>query len=376
MVHAVSPGCQVLRSSPFRRIVQGASVPSTPQRPKLEDVAARVGLSTATVSLVLRNAPGPSAPTRERVMAAVTEMGYRPDRAASLLARRRSHLLGVLMDVRSTFHAELVSSLHEAAERVGYDVLLSTTTPNRDSRRAVETLVDSRCEALVLLGPDTSAARLTTLGEQLPVVVVGRRLRSPSVDVVRSADAKGVAVAVDHLQGLGHRRIAFVDGGSGAIATDRRSGYLRAMRRHHLEYATLVLPGDVSEQAGAEAAARLLAASPAPTAVVAFNDRVALGLITRLLRSGVAVPAQVSVVGYDDSPSAQLPHVDLTSVSQNAHAQAEHAVAAAVERLDGDRRVRREVVLEPHLVVRRSTAAPRTGARLAVNGEAGSSTAP
>ena len=213
------------------------------RRPRLEDVAAKVGVSTGTVSLVLSNAPGPSAATRERVMAAATELGYRPDRTASLLARRRAHLLGVLLDVRSTFHAELVAELHDAAEAAGYDVLLSTVTPTRDSRRAIETLVDSRCEALVLLGPDTPTARLTALGEQIPVVVVGRRLRSSTLDVVRTADDHGVAAAVDHLVGLGHRDIAFVDGGRGTIATDRRSGYLRAMRRHGLEDRVRVLAG-------------------------------------------------------------------------------------------------------------------------------------
>ena len=352
---------------------------SPQRRPRLEDVAARVGVSTGTVSLVLSNAPGPSAATRERVMAAAAELGYRPDRTASLLARRRAHLLGVMLDVRSTFHAELVADLHDAAEAAGYDVLLSTVTPTRDSRRAIETLVDSRCEALVLLGPDAPTARLNALGEQIPVVVVGRRLRSATLDVVRSADDHGVAAAVDHLVGLGHRDIAYVDGGPGTIATDRRSGYLRAMRRHGLDDRVRVLAGDPTEVAGTAAAKQLVGSDDPPTAVVTFNDRVALGLLDGLLRAGVAVPEEVSVVGYDDSPSAQLPHVDLTTVNQGTRGQAEHAVQAAVERLDGARTTRREVVLEPHLVVRRSTAAPRPRAGLtgsAVTGAAARSTAP
>lgn len=352
---------------------------SAHRRPRLEDVAARVGVSTGTVSLVLSNAPGPSAATRERVIAAATELGYRPDRTASLLARRRAHLLGVMLDVRSTFHAELVAELHDAAEAAGYDVLLSTVTPTRDSRRAIETLMDSRCEALVLLGPDAPTARLNALGEQIPVVVVGRRLRSATLDVVRSADDHGVSAAVDHLVGLGHRDIAFVDGGTGTIATDRRSGYLRAMRRHGLDEQVRVLAGDHTEVAGTSAAKDLVAADAPPTAVVTYNDRVALGLLDGLLRAGVAVPEEMSVVGYDDSPSAHLPHVDLTTVSQDTRRQAENAVQAAIERLDGARTTPRQVVLEPHLVVRRTTSAPRASAglvRSAVNGAAARSTAP
>jgi DNA-binding LacI/PurR family transcriptional regulator len=328
------------------------------RRPRLEDVAARVGMSPASVSMVLSNAPGPSAATRERVLEAAAELGYRPDRTASLLARRRTHLVGVLMDVRSAFHAELVEDIHEAAEHQGYDVVLSTVTRTRDERRAVETLVDFRCEALVLLGPVAPALHLTALGRQLPVVVVGRRVAADGVDVVRSADAEGVGQAVDHLAGLGHRAIAFIDGGKGPIASDRRRGYRKAMRRHRLGDHIRIIPGDHTEAAGTRAAQTLLGEGRLPSAVVASNDRCALGFLDALNRVGVDVPGAISVVGYDDSTLSRLAHVNLTTVSQDARRQAEHAVAAAVERLDEGRTANREVVLSPHLVVRGTTGVP------------------
>jgi DNA-binding LacI/PurR family transcriptional regulator len=329
------------------------------RRPRLEDVAARVGMSPASVSMVLSGAAGPSAATRERVLAAATELGYRPDRTASLLARRRTHLVGVQMQVGSAFHAELVEDLHEAAERHGYDVVLSAVTRTRDERRATETLVDFRCEALILLGPVAPAAELAALGRQLPVVVIGRRVAGDGVDVVRSADADGVGQAVDHLAGLGHRSIAYVDGGRGTIAADRRRGYRAAMRRHRLADHVRVIPGDHTEAAGARAARLLLdQGRPLPSAVVAYNDHCALGLLDALSRAGVEVPAQVSVVGYDDSSLSRLAHVNLTTVSQDARGQAEHAVAAAVGRLDDGRTAHREVVLAPRLVVRGTTGPP------------------
>jgi DNA-binding LacI/PurR family transcriptional regulator len=330
------------------------------RRPRLEDVAERVGMSPASVSMVLSNAPGPSAATRERVLEAAAELGYRPDRTASLLARRRTHLVGVLMQVSSPFHAELVEDLHEAAEGRGYDVVLSTVTRTRDERRATETLVDFRCEALVLLGPVAPAAQLAALGRQLPVVVIGRRVAGGEVDVVRTADAEGVGQVVDHLATLGHRAIAYVDGGRGTIAADRRRGYRAAMRRHGLAGRVRVIAGDHTEAAGTRAARALLAggAGGLPTAVVAYNDQSALGLLDELSRAGVEVPGQVSVAGYDDSSLARLAHVNLTTVSQDARGQAEHAVAAAVERLDGGRTRPREVVLAPRLVVRGTTGPP------------------
>jgi DNA-binding LacI/PurR family transcriptional regulator len=338
--------------------VSRAETAPAPRRPRLEDVAARVGLSPASVSMVLSGAPGPSAATRRRVLEAAAELGYRPDRTASLLARRRTHLVGVLLDIRSPFHAELVEDLQEAAEGQGYDVVLSTVTRTRDERRAIETLVDFRCEALVLLGPVGPASWLAALDRQLPVVVLGRRVAGDGLDVVRSADAQGVGQAVDHLAGLGHRAIAFVDGGRGPIAADRRRGYRTAMRRHGLGDHLRVLPGDHTEAAGTRAARTLLAADELPSAVVASNDRCAVGLLDAFTRAGVAVPGAVSVVGYDDSSLSRLAHVNLTTVSQDARRQAEQAVAAAVERLDGGRTGHREVVLTPHLVVRGTTGPP------------------
>jgi DNA-binding LacI/PurR family transcriptional regulator len=328
-------------------------------------------MSPASVSMVLSNAPGPSAATRERVLEAAAELGYRPDRTASLLARRRTHLVGVQMVVGSAFHAELVEDLYEAAERQGYDVVLSAVTRTRDERRATETLVDFRCEALILLGPVAPAAQLAALGRQLPVVVIGRRVAGDGVDVVRSADADGVGQAVDHLAGLGHRAIAYVDGGRGTIASDRRRGYRTAMRRHRLGDHIRVIGGDHTEAAGARAARLLLEEGPLPSAVVAYNDHCALGLLDALSRAGVEVPAEVSVVGYDDSSLSRLAHVNLTTVSQDARGQAEHALGAAVERLEDGRATHREVVLSPHLVVRGTTGPPRGTVAYPRDGTAG-----
>lgn len=280
--------------------------PALGRRLRLEDVAARVGLSTATVSLALRNAPGPSAETRRRVLDAAAELGYRPDRAASLLARRRAYLLGVMIDIGSAFHAAIVAHLHEAAEELGYDLVLSTVTRIRKEERAIETLVDFRCEALILLGPTDPAARLAALAERLPVIVVGRRIDASGVDVVRTADDDGVGQAVDHLVELGHRHIAFVDGGRGTIASDRRRGYRRAMRRRCLSERIRVLPGDGTAEAGGRVARTLLGEWDRPSAVITFNDDCALGLLDAMNRAGVEVPGALSIVGYDGRCSTPI----------------------------------------------------------------------
>jgi DNA-binding LacI/PurR family transcriptional regulator len=331
---------------------------SAARRPRLGDVAAAVGVSPATVSLVLRGVAGPSAATRERVLEAASQLGYRPDRAASLLASRRSRLVGVVMDIANPFHTQLVQDVQDAAERHGYDLVLSTLTRSRDEQRAVETLLDSRCEALILIGPQAPAEQLAELDRQLPVVAVGRPLPAAKVDVVRAADDEGVVLAVEHLIGLGHRDITYVDGGRGAIPLLRRDGYQRAMRAHGLGEQVRVIRGGNTEESGALAARAVLDTGLAPTAMLTFNDRAAMGLLDALIRAGVDVPGAVSVVGYDDSPFSRLAHVDLTTVSQNTPELTEHAMAAVVERLDGGRTEPREVIVRPQLKVRGTTAPP------------------
>jgi len=318
----------------------------------MQDVADHVGVSKALVSMVFRRVAGPSAETRRRVLEAAEKLGYRPNRSAALLSLRRSHLIGVMANIRNTFHAELVEDIVAEADAFGYEVVLGAVTPTHGEIAVVETLLDFRCEALILLGPELDEARLAELGSRTSVVVVGRRTRCPSVDVVRTADARGIGRVVDHLVELGHRRISHLSGGSGTIPNDRKSGYMRAMKRHGLADAIDIIDGDFTEHAGILAARELLGRRRRPTAVCAANDRSAIGLLDELRRSGIDVPGDIAVAGYDDSMLAQLAHIDLTTVSQEPRQQADRAVRAVVERLDEGRRERLDVLLEPRLVIR------------------------
>ena len=331
-------------------------MPIDRDRPTMQDIADHVGVSKALVSLVFRNAPGPSAETRKRVLAAADELGYRVNRAAALMTARRSHLIGVMANIRSTFHAELVEDIVAEADRYGYEVVLGAVTPTHAEPAVVETLLSFRCEALILLGPEIGDAAVTELARRVPVVVVGRRMSGSTVDVVRTADGRGIGQVVDHLVELGHRRISHLSGGGGTIPADRRAGYVRAMKRHGLSDAIDIVDGDFTERSGMLAAQELLRRRRRPTAVCAANDQSAIGLLDQLLRAGVDVPGDIAVAGYDDSTLARLAHIDLTTVSQEPRQQAECAVRAVVERLDENRQDRLDVLLEPRLVVRHTTA--------------------
>lgn len=325
------------------------------KRPTMADVAQRAGVSRTLVSTIFRGIPGASARTRERVMDAANELGYRPDVAAQMLRRTRSRNLGVLFTSRHAFDLEFIEELYPAAERYGYHLVLGAMTSTRDEYKAVEELLGYHSEALILLGPDLDADQLNVLAGSVPIVEVARVVRRALIDVVRTDDENGLRQAVDHLVGLGHRKILHIDGGHMPSAAERRAGYEGGMLSHGLGEHVKIVPGDYTEESGASAAAQILAWDDRPTAVIAGNDRCALGLLDSLRRGGVRVPEDISVVGYDDSRLARLSFVDLTSVRQDVRQMAELAVRAAAERLDENRAEPKSFVLEPTLTVRSST---------------------
>ncbi len=333
------------------------------RRPTMKDVAAHLGVSQTLVSMVFRNAPGASDSTRERVFQAAAELGYRPDTAAQVLRRTRSRHLGVLFDLDEVFSVDLVKAIYPIAQRVGYHVVLAPMDVGRDEQAAVEELLSFRSEAVIEISSRSSQEQLERLAEQVPVIQVGRRLKAEAgVDVVRVADEHGAQQAVDHLVELGHERIIHVAGSPGASgAVERRRGYQKAMRRHGLQHQIRVLPGDYTEESGARAAMTLLNEEDLPTAIFAATDRCAHGLIDTLRRGGVRVPEDVSIVGYDDSSLASLSFLDLTTIRVDAPRMAELAVEAALERLDKDREVARDIVLRPQLIARGSSCPPRSG---------------
>lgn len=328
------------------------------RRPTLADVAERAGVSRALVSIVMRDAPGASESTRERVRRAAEEIGYRPDPQARRLRQRRTRLVGLTFSAHQEFHADLVDGIYVAAEALGYDVVLSAVTPHRDEERAVRTLLDDRCEGLLMVGPQLSARALGELAARLPLVVLARRVRG--VDAVRSDDVAGAVAGVEHLVGLGHRRILYLDGGTAPGAAERRRGYRRAAKAAGLP--ELVAAGGLTERDGAAAATVMIAAGELPDAVFAFNDRCALGVMDVLIRSGITVPQDVSVIGFDDSPLAGLAHIQLTTIRQDSAGLAAVAVERLVARLDGlvPGAATADLVREPTLVVRGSTAPPRS----------------
>lgn len=332
----------------------------TTRKPTLEDVARAAGVSRALVSIVIRGMPGASEETRGRVLRVAADLGYRPDARARLLARASTRLLGVTYRVDSLHHADLLGPIYEEADAAGYELILSAKTRRHDERQAASTVMAYRCDAMLLLGPELPEPEMHRYAATLPVVVVGRRLvrRGDGIEVVRTDEDHGMRLAVDHLVGLGHVRISLVGGGPGTIASDRRRGYRTGMTRAGLRDHVRIVEGGETVDAGLRAAEVLLAATPRPTAIVTYNDEAAWGVMRAAARCGLAVPDDLSVVGYDGTSLSLLAPRTLTTVRQDAESIGRTSVRRAVARLTGAADAQWETVFRPSLVRGETTAPP------------------
>ena len=292
------------------------------------DVAARVGVHAGTVSRAL-NRPEQVAPeTRARVEAAVLELGFVPNRAArGLITGRTGNLAVIVPDITNPYFASLVRSVERAARGADLQVLLADTGEHRDEEVRAARALAGDVDGIIVLSPRRLHRELDALGST-PTVFVNRRVaQRPSV-LLRSAAAAGEALR--HLAELGHRTLAYLGGPQGSwAAVERRDAVRRTAKTAGVQLVEVPLATPTFE--AAVEAVDLVVASAA-TAVMGFNDLVALGVLSGLATRGIAVPADVSVVGCDDVPMAAMVAPPLTTIRMPT----EEAGIAAVASLHED----------------------------------------
>lgn len=342
-------------------MVERSTPPGAPgRRPTIRDVAERAGVSKSLVSLVLQGSGNVSDGRREAVLKAMGELGYRPNRIARGLSAPRTSTVGVLLnDLRNPWFVELLEGLAATVHTAGVSpVLVDSHTDLRIGRRSVETLLEQRVDGLVVVGTTAETPGIEAAAAAgLPVVLAGtREPHLPRVDVVVNDDEAGAHQATAHLLSLGHRRIAHLQG-PGEIAGLRRAGYERAMRAAGQEPRVVV--GGMSEESGHAAAHHLLTAPDRPTAIFAFNDISAVGVLSAAADRRLTVPGDLSVVGYDNTYLARIRHLSLTSVDNGNLGVGVQAGTYLLERLAHPDLPARLHLVPTELQVRGSTAHPR-----------------
>lgn len=324
----------------------------------IRDVARAAGVSQSTVSRTLSSPDLVHPSTRALVEAHTQRLGYRPNRAARGLITGRTGNLGLIVpDLSNPFFASVVKGIQSAAGASDYSVFIADTDEEATAEVELLRALAKQVDGILLCSPRTTETRLQEVGVDTPIVLMNRTVHGfPSITV---DNADGMRQAVNHLAALGHRRIAYVGGPSTSWSdSERRRGLHASVETTGADLVDI--GGFPPRFEGGVAAGDLVLASGA-SAVIAYNDVIALGLLSRFTTRGVSVPGKVSLVGCDDIAMASMSHPQLTTIAIPQHVAGRAAVGLLMSVLsDDDGNESRERELPTQLIVRATTAVAPT----------------
>jgi LacI family transcriptional regulator len=331
----------------------------------IKDVARQAGVSVGTVSNVINRPDLVSEETRTRVRSVISRLGYVRSESARQLRAGASRMVGLLvLDMANPFFVDVAKGAERAARQAGLGVVVCNSAQSpEEEREYLAHFAEQRVRGVLITPVDSEAGNLGVLrGQNIPFVLVDRV--SPDADAcsVSVDDVAGGRLAMQHLLTAGHRAVVYV-GGPGELSQvrDRRAGALKALDELGVPHDTLteVSVERLDVAAGRDAGARLLGLAPRPTAVFCANDLLALGVLQALFAARIGVPDDIALVGYDDIEFAAAAAVPLTSVRQPAVRMGRMAAELLLEETGEGGHRHRQVVLQPELVVRRSSLPPR-----------------
>jgi LacI family transcriptional regulator len=308
------------------------------QEVTMRDLAEHAGVSLSTVSRVLNNTVPVARSKRVAVLNAVEALGYRPNVLAQELARGHSQAIGVLpQGISNPFYSRLLKGVEQGLRGSGYYPLVSSGEQPVEEAQAFDLLLSHRVMALILMGGHIADEELVSVSSRVPILAIGRTIRGLESRCLRVDNRDGGYQAARHLLDLGHSRIAHITGLPWHVdATARREGYAQALAEAGVPPdPALVIEGDWEEQSGLVATEKLLRAGTPFTAIFASNDQMAYGARLALFRRGIHVPRDVSIVGFDDQPSAAYACPPLTTVRQPTVEMGTAAARAVTDELRG-----------------------------------------
>jgi LacI family transcriptional regulator len=334
-------------------------------RPTITDVAMRAGVSRQTVSRVLNQKGEVRPDTRSRVLAAIEELGYRPNAVAQSMVRGHTCTLGCISPNLTDYtFAHIIEGAQAEARRLGYFLLTASAPGEADVEPLLEEMLRRQIDGLLVLNPHADGRYrylLPLIDDSLAVVYLNNTPRGEAVSSVRCDDREGGYQATRYLVALGHTTIATILGPDNEECTfDRLDGYRQALAEVRLKFQpALTEQGNWSATSGYQAARRLLEAGLTFSAIFAQNDQMAVGAIRALRESGQQVPADVSVIGFDDIPLASYFDPPLTTLRQPMEESGQQAARVLVQTIQDPDRPPEQVLLHARIVERASCAPPR-----------------
>ena len=330
---------------------------------RMRDIAKDLGVSVVTVSKVLRNHPDVGHETRERVLARVKELDYRPNVTARSLVTGRSHLVGLIVpDLLHPFFAEVAKSLSDVLRESGYYLIISSSEEDSDlEEQEVNQLLSRQLDALIIASCRSNAELFLQIEKKTPYVLIDRTVPGLSANYVGVDDVAVGRLATEHLIAIGCERIAHVRGPETSPGIRRLDGYKRALLQAGMtlndEYIIYERKGDVdTKRRGAHAMARLLHLKPRPDGVFCFNDPLAIGAIDYAIEHGVRIPEDLAIIGCGNLHYDESLRVALSSIDQHSRRIGEAAARLTLGVLNSRLpRTPETVILQPELIVRAST---------------------
>jgi LacI family transcriptional regulator, galactose operon repressor len=307
----------------------------------LRVIAREAGVSASTVSRIINGTVKVSDDLKAAVDAAIAKHDFRPDAAARGLALGRTLTIGVLsQSIDSPFYAEGLRGVELRLLQAGYAALFMSGNWNEvDEERCMRQFIDRGVDGIIMFSGRLSDAAVKVFAKRVPIVVTGRSLKAPGVCSLPIDDRHGALLAMRHLIGLGHRRIAFIAGSENhPDALQRLAGYKEALQEAKIPFDPgLIAVGDWHEEGGLRATTQLFAAGHDFTAIFCVNDQTARGVYLGLFRKGLSIPKDISVVGFDDLPSSSYTVPPLTSVRQSVGVLGERSAEGILALIAGRR---------------------------------------
>ncbi|REJ10327.1 LacI family DNA-binding transcriptional regulator [Halobacillus trueperi] len=329
--------------------------------PKMSDVAKLAGVSTATVSRVLRNPDTVTPSTKEKVLEAINQLNYQPNMLARHFRRTETNTILVLVpNISNTVFSEIVGGIEEEAAQNGYRVLLRNTNNQLENEYAsIEHLKQRQVDGMIMLSPKLDEETLIEISHQYPIVLATAHLETPTIPFVSIDNVGSSEKATEHLIRLGHRWVAHISGPMySLISRNRYEGYQNAMKKHGLNPEDkFVREGEFTYESGYEHMLDLLSQKEVPTAVYAASDDMAIGAINAANELGVKVPEDLAVVGFDNIKFASMFNPSLTTIAQPLHGMGQRSMELLLKKLNGEAISQTEHVLPDKLIIRNSCGA-------------------